>query len=624
MSAINASISKNYKEVTFKSQVHPNEQWSKLVDVKNECGIPPFLYDNIDEFTISWTDFLYLLREVKTENIEISYDGNIKNQLNIYERNLLFVETLPKKIIPTQKDKEVLIESLDKVGFQRILFDNQLRDLFYMKENPNSANFSVPGAGKTTVTLALNKLINKDKMLIFVPNVPVMQAWELEVQKCFLNEDLPEIIRLRGGIDRIEAGLEEISKNGGIGLITYTQILSLGIERLLREFLINNLVHLVLDESHKIKGAIKSSGKPSKAAAAILRISSFAFRKDILSGTPMPLNEYDLISQVEFLYPFCGLKEKIEKSHHSPGKPISGIFTRTTKGELDLPEVQNKYTSVEMSRAQGAFYELVVDHYKTELLGLPPNTVFDKARKAIVRIMRLSVDPYNTVKSIKNDSDSLSRFINRSKEQENALQKVLDEGDVSPKIQAALSTAYQIVKEGKQVLIWSQFVDPIKIMERELSDLNPLTLYGGTEDKEESINLFNEPDNGFNILIGNPQTGGEGVSLHYNCRDTIYLDRSYNAAQYLQSRDRTHRIGMDTSTPVNYYFIENTHPNKNKTVIDRSISHNLEEKITRMDKLLNDPELRQLALDELIGDDFETNLLGTDLEVNIKWLLNDA
>ena len=90
MSAINASISKNYKEVTFKSQLHPNEQWSKLVDVKNECGIPPFLYDNIDEFTISWTDFLYLLREVKTENIEISYDGNIKNQLNIYERNLLF------------------------------------------------------------------------------------------------------------------------------------------------------------------------------------------------------------------------------------------------------------------------------------------------------------------------------------------------------------------------------------------------------------------------------------------------------------------------------------------------------------------------------------------------------
>ena len=173
-------------------------------------------------------------------------------------------------------------------------------------------------------------------------------------------------------------------------------------------------------------------------------------------------------------------------------------------------------------------------------------------------------------------------------------------------------------------MIWSQFVDPIKIMERELSSLNPLTLYGGTEDKEESINLFNEPDNGFNILIGNPQTGGEGVSLHYNCRDTIYLDRSFNAAQYLQSRDRTHRIGMDKSTPVNYYFIENTHPNKNKIVIDRRISHNLKEKIAKMEILLNDPELKQLALDEQVGDDFETNLLGTDLEENIKWLLDDA
>lgn len=624
MSTIKASISKNYKEVTFKSNEHPNEEWSKLIDVKNECGIPPFLYDNINEFTISWIDFLYFLPELNIENIEISYDENINNQLKIYERNRLFVQTLPKKINPTENDREELLKKLKESGFQRTLFENQLRDLYYMQDNPNSANFSVPGAGKTTVTLALNRLLNKNKMIIFVPNVPVMQAWELEAEKCYSEVDLPKIIRLRGGIEKIELGLRELSVHGGIGLITYTQILSLGVERLLREFLINNSVHLVLDESHKIKGAIKSSGSPSKAAAAILRISSFADRKDILSGTPMPLNEYDLISQVEFLYPFCGLKEKIEKSPHSPGKPISGIFTRTTKGELDLPDVENKFTSVEMSRAQGAFYELVVDHYKTELLGLPPNTVFDKARKAIIRIMRLSVDPYNTVMSIKENNDSLSRLVNRSAEQENALQKVLDEGDVSPKIQAALSTAYQIINEGKQVLIWSQFVDPIKVMERELSSFNPLTLYGGTEDKEQSINLFNEPNNGFNILIGNPQTGGEGVSLHYNCRDTIYLDRSFNAAQYLQSRDRTHRIGMDKSTPVNYYFIENTHPNKNKIVIDRRISHNLKEKIAKMETLLNDPELKQLALDEQVGDDFETNLLGTDLEENIKWLLDDA
>ena len=34
----------------------------------------------------------------------------------------------------------------------------------------------------------------------------------------------------------------------------------------------------------------------------------------------------------------------------------------------------------------------------------------------------------------------------------------------------------------------------------------------------------------------------------------------------------------------------------------------LEEKITAMDKLLNDPELKQLALDEQTGDDFEIKL----------------
>ena len=49
---------------------------------------------------------------------------------------------------------------------------------------------------------------------------------------------------------------------------------------------------------------------------------------------------------------------------------------------------------------------------------------------------------------------------------------------------------------------------------------------------------------GFDILIGNPKKGGEGISLHYNCHNAIYLDRTYNAAEYLQSRDRIHRIGM--------------------------------------------------------------------------------
>ena len=73
MSVIKASLSTNYKEVTFHSTELPNEAWSKLVEVKNECGIPPYLYEDVEEFTVSWMDFLYLLSEAKKENIQICF-----------------------------------------------------------------------------------------------------------------------------------------------------------------------------------------------------------------------------------------------------------------------------------------------------------------------------------------------------------------------------------------------------------------------------------------------------------------------------------------------------------------------------------------------------------------------
>ena len=46
--------------------------------------------------------------------------------------------------------------------------------------------------------------------------------------------------------------------------------------------------------------------------------------------------------------------------------------------------------------------------------------------------------------------------------------------------------------------------------------------------------------------------------------NAIYLDRTYNAAEYLQSRDRIHRIGMPSNVEPNYYLIQSVHPNNFK------------------------------------------------------------
>lgn len=46
------------------------------------------------------------------------------------------------------------------------------------------------------------------------------------------------------------------------------------------------------------------------------------------------------------------------------------------------------------------------------------------------------------------------------------------------------------------------------------------------------------------VMVANPAAASEGVSLHRVCHHAIYLDRTFNAAHYLQSEDRIHRFGL--------------------------------------------------------------------------------
>ena len=87
--------------------------------------------------------------------------------------------------------------------------------------------------------------------------------------------------------------------------------------------------------------------------------------------------------------------EILEINEHNPGKPLQGLFARTTKEDLSdyLPDVNNKKVPVPMGIAQMAFYQTVVDFYTQEFRNVPLNTVTKKINKAIKRIIELSVDP---------------------------------------------------------------------------------------------------------------------------------------------------------------------------------------------------------------------------------------
>ena len=156
------------------------------------------------------------------------------------------------------------------------------------------------------------------------------------------------------------------------------------------------------------------------------------------------------------------------------------------------------------------------------------------------------------------------------------------------------------------MIIWTTFVDYSEILVQLLSEFDPIVINGTVaknsdenpdDNREIRIEDFKNVTNP-RVLIATASSIGESVSLHKNlkgqtvCTDAIYLERNYNGAQFMQSMDRIHRIGIEPGTQINYHFILGEHS------IDQKIDKRLFEKWKDMTEALNDTFLEDL--------DFET------------------
>jgi len=176
-------------------------------------------------------------------------------------------------------------------------------------------------------------------------------------------------------------------------------------------------------------------------------------------------------------------------------------------------------------------------------------------------------------------------------EHKDLLRAILEEGD-SPKLSYVTRRARELAKQGHKTIIWSSFVQNVELVATRLIDLGADYIHGGVEagDEEEEytrerkIKRFHDDKNAW-VLVANPAACSEGISLHTVCHHAIYLDRNYNAAQYLQSEDRIHRLGLkpDQKTFVEILCCPST--------IDESVATRLSTKVQMMKDVLDDPGL---------------------------------
>jgi len=558
--------------------------WHEICRTCKELGQDVSL-DKNNELIMPWWSFLSLRptinRLVNKHKIRLTADNEATRLLMLsISREGTYKRAQEAQQVYTEDDVKLI---LAERGFQRSLTPHQLRNVTRLASLPSGATFSVPGAGKTTEALALYCLKkSEDTKLLIVSPKNAFAAWEETLGICL--PETPALVRLTGGVKKIG---ELLQTNPDIMVINYQMLPNVLTE--VASYLRTTPFFMFLDESHRIK-----RGMNGVHGRAVLSLSHLPEQKLIMSGTPLPNGVEDLISQFNFLYP------EIRVDKNTVVNKISTIYVRTTKEELDLPRPIYHVTSIPMSPAQKRLYDLMRDEElrQIELLKARDRNKLRAMGRSVQKLLQVASNP--------------SLLVNSDFKYHELLKDVLLEGD-SPKISYVCDKARQLARQGRKIIIWSTFVQNIEQIASRLSDLGADYIHGGVDSgseqedytREAKIKRFHEDENCF-VLVANPAAAGEGISLHTVCHDAIYLDRSYNAAHFLQSVDRIHRLGLSDDIETNVELVIS--PDS----VDQSVERRLAEKINRMSQVLSDPSL--LIEVEYADEEIESELSEQDIQ----------
>lgn len=546
----------------------------------------------------------------KVENEEKSFLEFSNKAAEIWSRN-----------IETDEFKE-FVSVVEASCPGRTFYRKQLLSSYHLAFSQNVCNFSVPGAGKTSILYAAygylknlppdhKKSVNQ---LLIVGPLSSFKAWEDEYEQIFNRRPLMK--RVSGGMPAVERsdflrGITYGSRDVEIVLTSYQTLASS--EEDFRAFLSrkDRSTMMVLDEAHYIK-----NGEGAWAAAA-LSLAEFATSRVVLTGTPAPNGYEDLYNLIKFIYPKKNIigfpmpslramsAGAMDRAIPELKSKIRPFYTRIKKADLDLPPAEDKVVIVEMGGEQEEIYRKierkVVPLLKIDY-GNSESHVRVKAR--LMRLRQAAVNPELLLKPLEDERllevDSTEFSLNELK------LAGLIQGFESSKSLARIKRCREIVEgvlaEQGKILIWSYFLGNLEMLKGQLSDLAPFVevLTGGTPvssgdneeyllgTREEIIERFHrEP--GRAILIANPQAVGESISLHKACRSAIYFDRDFNAGRYIQSKDRIHRYNPSGGEVVTYYHM------LSPSTVDESINMRLALKERRLLDLVDTDDIPLLA-----------------------------
>ncbi len=469
---------------------------------------------------------------------------------------------------------------LGSLGLLRTLTVPQERDIARMIRLGGGANFSVPGAGKTTmayVAWAVFKARKEVKRCLVVAPLSAHEAWQTEPDAIFEASARPAVV-VRPDIPF-----------GEVAVVNYELLESPERLESLRAWVSSTPTLVIFDEAHRVK-----KGRLGVRGRGAIALSRAAARRIVLTGTPRPNSQDDLDAVMELAYPGRGTGF----ARSSPDR-LASTYCRITKAELGLPPLVTSTERIPMSPAHDRVYEAMVDVAARAVVDDPAilNDLTRAGRIAML-LMQAATDPTAAL-----DVDGHLRMTEDKPEQLlEELILALPASVVPTKFVRTAQIVADHSKNGTKVVVWVCFRRHLDRLARLLSPHQPAVVHGGVvpldpaadTDRAREIERFRD-DPACTVLLATPHTLSEGISLHHTTTHQLHVDRTYNAGMLLQSLDRTHRLGLpgDANCTATYLVAERS---DGSGCIDATIAARLDTKINAMGAALDDPGLNGLAL----------------------------
>jgi len=259
-----------------------------------------------------------------------------------------------------------------------------------------------------------------------------------------------------------------------------------------------------------------------------------ADHKVVLTGTPIENSLLDLWSLMQCVMPgMLGSQARFKRTYiddddqlscQRVARRIRPFLLRRTKEEVapELPPRVEEDIRCEMEGTQHQLYQAELKLARQQLLNIRSHAELDQHRfnllTSLLRLRQICCHP--------------------------ALIDKTAGTETSAKLEALLEMLEPLLQEGNKVLVFSQFVDMLELIETQIkaAKWTSFKLTGATRQRAKVIESFDRHAGGAVFLIS-LKAGGAGLNLAAASYVVLY-DPWWNPAVEAQAIDRTHRIGQ--------------------------------------------------------------------------------